>query len=184
MAKQVGSQPKQNRSKPVVANTSPLHVLTEQQRVFVDAIVAGKPPKIAGRIAGYAHPDIHSYKVLKADRIQAAIRYLYKKHEKVADISRKKVMDGFLEAIEMAKIQADSGNMVAGWREIAKMCGYYAPEVKKIDLNITAKRVIDKMETLSDEDLLRMVEESGQIIEMEAVELLEHAQAASDNEEI
>lgn len=84
-------------------------------------------------------------------------------------------MDGFLEAIDMARIQADSGNMVAGWREIAKMCGYYAPEVHKIDVTVTAKRVIDRLETMSDADLLEMVNENAQIIEGSASVLLESA---------
>jgi succinate dehydrogenase flavin-adding protein (antitoxin of CptAB toxin-antitoxin module) len=77
-------------------------------------------------------------------------------------------------------MQADSGNMIAGWREIGRMCGYYAPEVKKIDVNITAKRAIDKLETLSDEDLLQMIEDSSQIIEAEAVEILDELQTQSD----
>lgn len=169
-------------SRHVVANTSPLHVLDERQTRFVKEIVAGRPPQTAARIAGYAEPQAKAYQVLKYPKIQDAIRYLYKKHEKAADMTRKKVMDGFLEAIEFAKMQADAGNMIAGWREIGRMCGYYAPEVKKIDINITAKRVIDKLETLSDEDLLQIVDESAQIIEGEATAVLETAQIADDTD--
>lgn len=95
-------------------------------------------------------------------------------------MNRKKVMDGFLEAIEMAKMQGEAGVMVNGWREIGRMCGYYAPEVKKIDVNITAKRVIDKLETLSDSELADMIEESATIIEGEATEVLDSLQAGSD----
>jgi Terminase small subunit len=162
--------------------TSPVHFLTAQQKMFVEQIIKGKPPNIAARMAGYSKPDAQCYQIVKSPKVAAAIQYLHKKHEKVVDMSRKKVMDGFLEAIDMARMQADSGNMVAGWREIAKMCGYYAPEVRRIDVNITAKRVIDKLETLSDEDLLKMVEDSAQIIEGEASVLLEDLQKASDDE--
>lgn len=168
----------------VTALTSPVHYLTDQQKLFCDSILKGRSPGQAARIAGYANPDAQGYNLVKAPKISAAIKYLHKKHEKVADISRKKVMDGMLEAIDMARIQADAGNMIAGWREIAKMCGYYAPEVKKIDINITAKRVIDKLETLSDEDLVQMIEDSSHIIEAEAVEILEHAQELSDAEPV
>lgn len=163
--------------------TSPLHFLTEQQKIFVNAIVRGKAPNVAARMAGYASPDQQGYSVVKSPKVQEAIRYLHRRHEKAADMTRKKVMDGLLEAIEMAKVQADSGNMISGWREIAKMCGYYAPEVKKIDINVTAKRVIDKLETLSDADLLEMVEQQGRIIEHEAVEILNDLQNSSNSEE-
>lgn len=169
-------------SKQAVALTSPVHFLTDQQRIFVEAIIKGKSPSTAARMAGYAQPESQGYLILKSPKVQEAVRYLHKKHEKVADMSRKKVMDGLLEAIEIAKMQADAGVMVSGWREIGKMCGYYAPEVKKIDINITAKRVVDKLETLSDEDLLQMVEESQSFIEGEATAVLEHLQAESDAE--
>lgn len=164
--------------------TSPLQFLTDQQRLFVEQIIKGKGPKVAARIAGYANPDIQGYAIVKSHKVSEAIKYLHKKHEKAADMSRKKVMDGMLEAIEMAKLQADPGNMISGWREIGRMCGYYAPEVKKIDINITAKRVIDKMETLSDEDLVKMIEDSSNVIEAEAVEILDVLQKTSDTEEI
>lgn len=162
--------------------TSPLHYLTEQQRVFAEQIVKGKPPQTAARIAGYANPEAQGYQIAKSPKVAEAIKYMYRKHEQAAQMTRKKVMDGMIEAIDMARLQADSGNMIAGWREIGKMCGYYAPEVKKIDINITAKRVIDKMETLSDDDLMKMIEDSSQIIEAEATEILDDLQKATEAE--
>lgn len=162
--------------------TSPVHYLTEQQQIFCREILKGKSPQVAARIAGYSQPRAQGNAILNSPKVQEAIRYLHKKHEKVADMNRKKVMDGMLEAIEMAKLQADPAVMINGWREIGRMCGYYAPEVKKIDINISAKRVIDKLETLSDEELLRMVDESQRVIEVEATEVLDVLQSASDGE--
>lgn len=161
------------RSKKLIAMTDPTMMLSPQQRAYVDAIMQGKNPVMAARIAGYSQPLSTGGKLLDNPKIKEAIQYLHKRHEKVADVSRKKVMDGFLEAIDMARMQADCTNMIAGWREIGRMCGYYAPETKKIDINITTKRVIDKMETLSDDELLRMIEESSSIIEGEAREVLD-----------
>jgi len=93
-------------------------------------------------------------------------------------------MVGFLEAVEMAKIQAVPSDMIAGWREIAKMCGYYAPEVKKIEINVTTRRVIDQMETLSDDDLLQMVAESTKLIEGEAMNVLEVLDEARQSSQV
>jgi len=169
-----------NTSQKIINATSPVHQLTEQQRVLVDCLMKGMNTLQAARAAGYSHPEKAGYQAVNSPKVQAALQYLHKRHEKKADMSRKKVMDGFLEAIEMAKIQGEAGVMVNGWREIGRMCGYYAPETKKIDINITAKRVIDKLETLSDEELAEMIEESATIIEGEAEEVLDSLQAASD----
>ena len=180
MAKSLGYN---SDSSQVVALTSADHMLSDQQKIFVKQILAGRGPNIAARMAGYASPDIQGNAIMKSPKIQAAIRSLYKKYEKAADMDRKRVLDGFLEAIEMAKIQADAGTMVAGWREIGRMCGYYAPEVKKIEISVSAKRVIDQMETLSDEDLMKMVEESAQILEGEAIRVLGGLESAENSEE-
>lgn len=161
--------------------TSPLHYLTEQQRMFVDQIIKGSSPVVAARVAGYNHPDRQGYEIVKGKKVSQAIAYLHKQHEKAADMDRRKVMDGFKEAIDMARLQADAGNMISGWREIAKLCGYYAPETKKIDINISAKRVIDKLETLSDSDLLDMIEDSQNIIEGEAYEVIDELQHESES---
>ena len=164
----------------VIRNTSPLHYLTERQATFVAQVVKGVAPGTAARIAGYSQPETQGAMIVKSPKVQAAIKYSYAKYAQAAQMTRKRVMDGMLEAIEMAKIQADAAVMVSGWREIGRMCGFYAPEVKKIDISITTKRVIDQLETLSDDDLLKMVEENGETIEGEATDVLESIQSASD----
>ena len=35
----------------------------------------------------------------------------------------------------MAREQQDPAAMIAGWREIAKLCGYYAPERRRIEVS-------------------------------------------------
>jgi phage terminase small subunit len=149
-----------------------MHYLTDQQRIFVEAIVRGDEPKLAARKAGYATPESQCRQILKGPKIEAAIRFAYQKYAKAAQMTRQKVMDGLIEAIGMAKLQSDPAVMVAGWREIGKMCGFYAPEVKKIDISITTKRVVDQLETLSDDDLLKLVDEGSNLIEGEAEEVL------------
>jgi len=170
----------------VAEKTDPLMVCTDQQRLFISFIVKGDPTKLAAQKAGYKMPEKQGHQTLRKPRVQAALHFAYQKYAKAAQITRKKVMDGLLESIEMAKIQSDPGVMVAGWREIGKMCGFYAPEVKKIDISITTKRVVDQLETLTDDDLLKLVDEGSQVIEGEATEVLnelDYARAASEPDE-
>jgi hypothetical protein len=52
------------------------------------------------------------------------------------------------------------------------MCGYYAPEVKEINVNVGAKRVIGQLEVLSDQELMELIEKDSAVIEGEALEVL------------
>jgi phage terminase small subunit len=145
--------------------------LSPKERHFASLLAEGKSPKEAYVLSGY-NGDKNATRVAQRPAIQAYARKLYQKNERATDMSRKRVMDGFLEAIEQAKLMSEPMTQVAGWREIAKMCGYYAPEVKRIDINVTSQRVMSQLETLSDADLLELIEKDAETIEGEARELL------------
>ena len=72
-------------------------------------------------------------------------------------MTRKRVMEGLLEGVEMAKLMAEPSAMIAGWREIGKMCGYYEPVTKRIDLNVTGNVTMQRLERLSDAELLKLI---------------------------
>lgn len=145
----------------------PTYALTAKQKVFVKALVKGKTVAQAAEIAGYSPSTARN--TYKGVYVQAALKYLHKQHREAARVSRKKVVDGMLEAIEMAKEKNEPAVMIAGWREVGKICGFYAPEVKQINLNVTAKAVLTQMETMSDEELLKLVEKNEDVIEGEIV---------------
>ena len=89
-------------------------------------------------------------------------------------MTRQRVMEGLLEAVEMAKIQADPTAMIAGWREVGKMCGYYEPVKKQIDVNITGNVVMERLNRLSDADLLKLIEDqTTSALEGEFIEVAE-----------
>ncbi len=112
----------------------------------------------AARAAGYKHPTDEGWKVEQREHVKAAIVAERAKYEVVADMSRKAVMDGLKDAIEMARLTSDASSMVAGWREIAKILGYYAPETKVLQITggsgAEAQRQIKNM---TDEELVRLI---------------------------
>jgi phage terminase small subunit len=138
--------------------------LTEKQRALARNVGQGLSWANAAVKAGFSANSAMSY-YQQDPRIQAAIRAEQARFEKVNDMDRKRVMDGFVEAIEMARIQSDPTAMIKGWTEVAKMCGYYAPETKKIEVSVSAKRLIDKLETMSDDELLRYAEKQAETID-------------------
>jgi len=133
------------------------------------------------RLAGYSENGNDYEKVLlRNPKIQAAIKMLQKNYERSVVASRQKVLEGFLEAIEQAKMMSDPAVQIAGWREIGKMCGYYAPEVKEVNINVGAKRVISQLEVMSDDQLLDLIEKDQQAIEGTARLVAEEDQKRSD----
>ena len=60
--------------------------------------------------------------------------------------------------------------MLTGYRDISKMMGYNAPEVKKVEISDTSDRLHRRMQALSDEDLLKIIngEADMDVIEGEA----------------
>lgn len=151
----------------------PLARLTQKQRQFALFVSEGKSAQLAAKLAGYESPKTMPQKLIRNPAIVKAIQHLQKRYENSIVASRKQVLEGFLEAIEQAKMLADPGVQIAGWREIGRMCGYYAPEVKQVNVNVTAKRVISQLETLSDEALLELIEKDREAIEGTATEILE-----------
>jgi len=71
-------------------------------------------------------------------------------------ITRLNTIEGIIDGIEMARMIGDPGNVIKGWSEVAKILGYYAPEVKQINLNISQQAMRSKFESMSDEELLRL----------------------------
>lgn len=150
--------------------------LTEKQRSFALHIADGKSLQLAAKLAGYSVDKNGKtggaavYRTLDKPEVQALIQIRRAQAEKMMDVSRKKVLDGFLEAIEQAKTMAEPMTQIVGWREIGKMCGYYAPETKNINVNVSAQRVLSQFETLSDADLLEVIESSAVELQEEATE--------------
>ena len=151
-------------SKPINAERPQSIVLTDMQAAFVDATLLGKNAEKAAAIAGYARPDASVGRIVKSEAVQAALREARDELSSAAQISRADVLDGFMEAINLARLSADPQAMIKGWTEVGKMLGYYAPEVKKLEITDNQKRLQSKFEAMSDEDLLKVIE--GEAVEV------------------
>jgi hypothetical protein len=125
------------------------HTLSEKQRLFVDARVKGMNVIQAAQAAGYSNPEIQGYQVEKSPFVVAALEVEWKKAEKVSEMTKKKVMDGMLHAIDQAKLLADPTAQISGWR----------PQRVQVEVSVSAKRLFSQFETLSDEELLKLAEQ-------------------------
>ncbi len=156
--------------------------LTDKQKKVIEGVVdKGMTQTAALEYAGYACPN-GSRGVFSNPPVKKAITERFRHAEAHLKLNREIVLDGMMEAIEMAKIQADPEVMIQGWREVGRMCGYYAPEVKKIQMDVTHKRLMSQFETLSDEELLKIAADNAKVIEAEVVEVKETLKNTSDTD--
>lgn len=149
-------------SKPSIANLQKAQLLPSgkgkaliprHQRI-AEAVGRG-----ASMVEACRNEGIKVYANLSTDpRFQAVVAKERKKNELAIEMTRDKVMQGLLDAVDMARVMSDPHAMIKGWTEIGRMCGYYAPDTKKIEVSVSAKRLVDKFETMSDEELLKYAE--------------------------
>jgi len=112
--------------------------------------------------------------------VQAALKMEIEAYREIAQTSREEVIAGIKDAIGQAKLIADPGTQIKGWTELAKMLGYYAPEVKRIDISVNADRARMKLETLPDSELLEIIAGSKNlpVLEGEVIDSTEEKDGA------
>ena len=133
--------------------------LTEKQRLFVKNWAAGDTPHNAAIRAGYSEGGATlAYRLIRMPNILRLYEEEKRLYEDSAQMTRKRVMEGLLEGVEMAKLMAEPASVIAGWREIGKMCGYYEVVRKKVDINVTGNVVMQRMERMTDADLMKLIQ--------------------------
>lgn len=144
--------------------------LTEMQRSFVKFWASGESLMAAAKRAGYDDKSLtYAYRLAKQPNVLKLYEEEKRLYEEASNMSRKKVMDMLVEAYDMAKLMAEPASMVSAAREIGKMCGYYEPVAKKVDITVNGKALTKRLDAMSDEDLAKMIAEGmGAIAALEA----------------
>ena len=132
----------------------PKKPLTERQQTYVDETMMGRSASI---LLGEVSDCRRSESTQRELQVQQALL-----SEEVG-ITRLDVVNGIRDAIERARVQAEPATEIAGWREIGKILGHYAPETRKVLLTDDQDRVVRKLESMTTQELLEMVERKRQI---------------------
>lgn len=136
----------------------PTKPLTAQQESFVRYYVDdGMSLSGAARKAGFSNGTM----VMKGAAVRRAVELRREEYAAASRVSKKRVVDGMLEAIEAAKLKADPAVMVAGWKEIGRLCGHYEPTKTQIEVSVNGQVMLQKMTAMSDEELLRLASEDA-----------------------
>jgi phage terminase small subunit len=132
--------------------------LTEQQRAFAKFWAQGDSPLAASVKAGYADNGSYAYRMIYMPNILKLYNEEKAAFERDSGMTRQRVIEGFLEGIEMAKTLAEPSSVIAGWREVGKMCGYYEPVQVKHTVSHEGKILVDRLESLSDDELFAIIQ--------------------------
>lgn len=139
----------------LVAEDKPL---TEQQRLFARLWASGESISTATARAGYAEIS-YGYRMARMPNIIALYKQEKLAFERDSAMTRAKVIEGFMDGIEMARMLGEPSSMIAGWREIGRMCGYYEPVKIKHEISVEGKVMVERMESMSDDDLMKLIEQ-------------------------
>ena len=123
----------------------------------------------AAKAAGYPKPEIDGNRLLRQPEIQAFLEAEGKAYQDASGVDRKMVVEGMLEAIEMAKTMADPQTMIVGYRELSRMLGFNAPETKRVEVSVSGSVQVQQLEQMTDEELVKLMRSLP--IEGEAVRL-------------
>lgn len=144
---------------------------SDAEERFAHAIAVDRMHYEAALIAAGIRPGANPRKKATAlaakPHVAARIAELRAETARANAMTKQKVMDGMLEAIEMAKVQADPLTMISGWREIGKMCGFYAPTRAEIAISVQAKEAQFALTKMSDSELLALSGEELNVLDAE-----------------
>lgn len=165
-------------SKAGAAMANPDKPLTEKQLLFAKLWAQGETIQSAYIRAGYADDPSASfaYRMARMPNIVKIYQAEKAKYEEASQMTRKRVMDGLLEGIDMCKLTADGLGVINGWKTVGQMCGYFEPIKRRLDINVTGNIQMQHLSRMPDAELLRIIQE-GAAAELQ---LLEQTPAPGD----
>ena len=92
-------------------------------------------------------------------------------------ITRRDIVEGIKDGIQIAMDTGDGGNVIKGWGEIGKICGLYAPTRQVITVDVSEANTIKQLAGMSDAELIALMNETRPAIDSTAVDVTKPAQS-------
>lgn len=139
-------------------------LLDEREKIFVEhLVILGRSKAEAMKAAGIEHDNYDT--MMLRPNVQRAILESQAHCQQQLNLSRERVLQGMLEAVEMARSMGDPKVMIQGWKEIAAVSGYLN-HAKQVNINATGEMTVKNLSAMSTEQLLQLA--SGTVIDGEA----------------
>ena len=138
-------------------------ILSTREARFVQEYLVDASGTQAAIRAGVAPAGAHVWasRALRKAKVSAALHARQTADAARLSIQREDVLNGLVEAAAMAKLQCDPAGMVAAWKQVGHLMGYYSPERIKVDMGVQGQTMVNHLERLSDADLLVLIASGG-----------------------
>lgn len=144
----------------IAGKQNPDGYLTPRQWDFVRNMADKRNSQsIAARNAGYASHKAAAFNLMRNPKITKQIAIARAEYAESANMDRKRIVEGFLEAVDIARMKADPTAMVQGWREIGRMCGFYEPQRTVVDVSVSGQVMVQQLQQMTDAQLIQILEE-------------------------
>jgi phage terminase small subunit len=127
----------------------------KQQRFIAEYLVDANGSAAAVR-AGYgrAGARVAAHRLLTNANVARVLQARQREDAHRLRVAREDAIAGLLNAIDTAKVQASPMAQIAGWREVAKMLGFYAPHRERASCPHGSAELLEDLESMSDQRLL------------------------------
>lgn len=133
--------------------------LTSKQSRFIDEYMVDMNGAAAAERAGYSAKTSRAIacELLTKPDIQAHLQARGAALARELEVTREAVVQGLLEAFEMAKADRQPGAMISSMAALAKLLGFYAVETVRVELTPTQRAMRGKYEAMSDAELMAVM---------------------------
>ena len=138
-------------------------ILTRRETRFVQEYLVDACGTQAAIRAGVAPAGAHVWasRALRKAKVSAALHARQTADAARLSIQREDVLNGLVEAAAMAKLQCDPAGMVAAWKQVGHLMGFYSPERIKVDMSVQGQTLVNQLERFSDAELLALMASGG-----------------------
>ena len=133
--------------------------LSPRQEKFVEHYSLCGNAAEAARLAGYSarSAKVQACRLTNDNRVIAEITKRQKAYQRELQITKDDVLAGLLSAIQLAKEQQNPSAMISGLAQIAKLCGFYEPDVSRVVIPDESLRLKHQLAAMSDDELLAVI---------------------------
>ena len=133
--------------------------LSPRQEKFVEHYSLCGNAAEAARLAGYSarSAKVQACRLTNDNRVIAEIAKRRRAYQQDLQITKDDVVVGLLNAIQLAKEQQNPSAMISGFSQVAKLCGYYEPDVSRIEISDESLRLRHQFAAMSDDELLAVI---------------------------
>lgn len=129
------------------------------QRLIDARVVMNLPLKHAAYYAGVSQSKAKA--MLDSPEGKEAIEASRAITEAQYDVSRDRVVRGMVDAIGRARMLGEPNTEISGWKELAKMQGYYAATEHHVKVSHDQETLKRQLKELSETELLKLMSDPG-----------------------